>query len=278
LARSRAGWLLRAPDSADFFVADDLLTVTVSSLPGVDPGTIEHLLIDHVLPRLLAHQGALMLHASAVEIGPGVALFLGESGRGKSTLATMLQAQGHRVLSDDCVLVNANGSAITVLPAYSSLRLLPDVLEHFHPAGASTGLLAGYGRKRGLPVLRPRLPLNGLPVTAMYVLEEATPTGSECRVERLSPSRRAIELTKGAYRLDPTDLRGAGNLLAEAARVARAVPAFSLHYPRDLAALPAFAECVSDHAGGEALANGALAQSLAMCVPPDDEVTRLARG
>jgi hypothetical protein len=55
----------------------------------------------------LAHDGALLLHASAVIVDAGAVLFIGHSGAGKSTTAALWRrhARGARVLSDDRVVV-----------------------------------------------------------------------------------------------------------------------------------------------------------------------------
>ncbi len=67
----------------------DRILRTCALLAGRDltPATLQHLLFDQILPRLIAHAGRLVLHASAVGASAGAILFLGGTGQGKSTLA-----------------------------------------------------------------------------------------------------------------------------------------------------------------------------------------------
>src|SRR5512146_482892 len=73
-----------------------------------DPEHIAHLLVDHVVPRIVALRGDLMLHASGA-VGPSgrAYLFLGQAGAGKSTIATQLALRRWALLDDDGVRVVA---------------------------------------------------------------------------------------------------------------------------------------------------------------------------
>lgn len=271
LARHRGGWLLRVPDLADFLIADDCRTLRVRAIAALDPDTLEHLLLEQVLPRVLAQQGGLMLHAGGVAIDGRVALFIGESGRGKSTWSAVLQRQGHPVLSDDCVLVRDRGRSIRAVPTYPGLRLLPDMVERLYPNSPNLGRLAGYSDKRRLPVHHAAMPPEGLEVAAIYLLEGPAPEQANSTIETLSPSRSCIELTRNTFKLDPTDLRRNTELLARTATVAQRVPAFSLHYPRNVAALPAFAGRVAAHVGQQPRPGMNASPARAQCAPGRQE-------
>jgi hypothetical protein len=56
---------------------------------------------EYLTARLLAHRGAVILHASAVEEASGAYVFVGHSGAGKSTISQIAEGNGARVLSDD---------------------------------------------------------------------------------------------------------------------------------------------------------------------------------
>jgi hypothetical protein len=64
---------------------------------------------------LAFEQGGLLLHAAAVVYAERVALFLGHSGRGKTTLSRLSRAAGHRVLNDDLVLLLPAGDGWNVV-------------------------------------------------------------------------------------------------------------------------------------------------------------------
>jgi hypothetical protein len=120
------GFLVRFPDFADFFVSSDGERVVCRALPETTDPDIEHLFLNQVRPLALGLSGSLVFHASAVEIDGAAVCFVGASGRGKSTLAASFGLAGHRVLSDDALIVDYGPSAPTVRPSTPSLRLWPD--------------------------------------------------------------------------------------------------------------------------------------------------------
>jgi hypothetical protein len=79
------------------------------------------------------------LHASAVLIGDRLALFVGPSLSGKSTLALQLLARGHRLFADDRLLVGPLGEPKTETPAAfgMALGLTPRVRCPPHPAAGA---------------------------------------------------------------------------------------------------------------------------------------------
>ncbi|MDX9982485.1 MAG: hypothetical protein RBU25_20865, partial [Lentisphaeria bacterium] len=94
LARSAFGFLLRFPDRTDFLVSEDGLNIRCRPAADATPDTIEHYYWDQVLPRVMSHQGHVMVHASAVAIDHRAVAFIGETGYGKSTLAAAFGRQG----------------------------------------------------------------------------------------------------------------------------------------------------------------------------------------
>src|SRR5262245_7445645 len=94
---------------------------------GVSDAALRHLLLDHVLPRVLCLRGLLVLHASALRAPDGRAVaFLGASGAGKSTLAASLVAAGWRLLADDALVIEDGEDGPTAVPTYPGVRLWPD--------------------------------------------------------------------------------------------------------------------------------------------------------
>jgi len=243
LAAFGDGWLLRVPDLADFIIAKDLSSIRVQPLTAMDAATMEHLVLDQVIPRILGQRGEIMLHASAVEIEEnGVVLFVGASGQGKSTWAATLHQLGHNVLSDDCVLLRSRGKSITALATYPSLRLMPDSVDHFSAGIDELQPMADYSSKRRMPLPSANGEQKEFTVTALFLLEaHAEESGS---IRPVSPRHAFIELARNTFRLDATDTRLAAALVPGIALVAERVPAFALRPPSGLSALREFAESV----------------------------------
>jgi len=86
------------------------------------PDVEEHLLLDHVLPLVLACRGAVVLHGGVVGTqGQGVVI-VGPSGVGKSTLTAYLAQRGWTIGGDDAAMLRP-GHPPTAEPTYSTIRL-----------------------------------------------------------------------------------------------------------------------------------------------------------
>ena len=118
-------YLLCFLDLADFIIAGNC--VTCHPQPDCRQDSLRQLLLDQVIPRLWAHKGHLVLHASAVRLPDNrVIAFLGESGWGKSTLAAPLQARGSTLVSDDSINLKATADGVQLILSYTGLCLNED--------------------------------------------------------------------------------------------------------------------------------------------------------
>lgn len=227
VARRDDGYLLRFPRLCDFHLDPGAGAIHVMRRAGIEDHTLEHLLVDQALPRLLAHQGKLIAHASALVVHGRTALFLGSSGAGKSTLAALMQRAGHQILSDDCTLLRLQGSAVTALPTYPSLRLFPDSLEHAVPTGTPSTAMARYSDKRRVHVHDAgEIPQQ---VHAMYLLD-GNSSRSALSIEARRPAAACLDLIRHSFQLDVTNRKRSAALLPYCGEVARKVPAFTLSY------------------------------------------------
>ena len=211
---------------------DKLLLLERSLDPGVPPSTRQHFLADQVLPRILGHQGSLVLHAGAVRIGEEAILLLGKSGSGKSSLAASFEREGYALLGDDALVVSWHGQIAHARAVYPSLRLFPDSIHALFSEGVPTASVAHY-----TPKLRVSVPLkdqgesSALPIRAIFVLEAPSPN-SEIAVNRKSIADACMSFVESSFVLDPTDKSRAPARLHDASALAREVPAFDLCYPR----------------------------------------------
>lgn len=85
-------------------------------------GGWQRVLCSRVLPLVALANGHEAIHAGAVESAAGVVAIAGPSGAGKSTLTAALVERGHRLFSDD-VLVLAAGEEVLAHPGGSCLTL-----------------------------------------------------------------------------------------------------------------------------------------------------------
>jgi hypothetical protein len=110
--------------------------VTFYRAPATPIGLISILITGSIIAYLLSATGRLVLHASAVEVNGEALAFIGQSGQGKTTMATLLCAEGHALVSDDLLPVDIRGDQVMCVPAGRELRVREKVealLERFDP-------------------------------------------------------------------------------------------------------------------------------------------------
>ena len=97
--------------------------VTFYRIPTAPPDLIAILIAGSVAAYLLSAEGRLVLHASAVEVDGKALAFVGQSGQGKTTMATLLCAAGYPFVADDLLPVERSGNEVTCVPVGTELRV-----------------------------------------------------------------------------------------------------------------------------------------------------------
>lgn len=207
----------------------------VAAHSDADQATIDHLLDDHVAPRIIAADGTLVLHGSATLIGSHIAVFLGLTGSGKSTLAASLHAEGYTLMGDDAVVIEDDAGTITGEAVYPSLRLYDESMAEVLAADLPTTAMAFYSDKRHVRLAgiggtgSGRYPLGGI-----FVLAEGE---AGVALDRYAPAEGCMALLENSFALDPADGVMAAQRMGIAAQVAAAVPCYELAYPYDFGLL-----------------------------------------
>jgi hypothetical protein len=256
LARLEKDFLLRFPSLADFVVSNDGSHISAWPATGNDEETLRHLLLDQVMPRLLSHQGHLVLHASAINVNGRAIAFVGETGRGKSTLAASFHLSGYPLLTDDGLLIKEEGNNIKALPCYPGLRLWRESFAALFNESPPQKAMASYSSKN-----RVRLHQNNknepVELAALFVLEKSAVEADTAaiRVSPLSARDACMELVRNSFQLDVSNYKQVTSLFAAASSVAEHLPVFSLTYPRDFSILPALHEAVLEQQNNPVIAS-----------------------
>jgi hypothetical protein len=174
--------------------------IIVEPLQGADASnaTLEAYLFGPAFGALFHQRGDLPLHASAIEVGDGCVIFLGQTGSGKSTMAAAFAERGHRVLSDDvCRISFENGQAPVVNPGLPHMKILDDAADQLGLTAAHLPLEDPQSPKRRL-ALGARFCEAGLRLKRAYVLEPSDNPG--VRIETVEGVAKAILLLNYTYR------------------------------------------------------------------------------
>lgn len=204
--------------------------VEVRMVEGVPDAMAGVLVSGTVLAYLLMLRGAPVLHASAVDVGGRAVGFVGASGMGKSTLATLMCRDGGRLVTDDVLRLSPGpdgrlGCALG--PTEVRLR------------EAASGLAGGWteAAARARPTPDDRLALSvrpatreGVPLTALLI-PRPDRTGNELRLVRVPPLAAVMSLLSFPRILGVRDERLVADQFIQMTDIARTVPVYLADVP-----------------------------------------------
>jgi hypothetical protein len=174
---------LRFRDCGEFVISADLTNVEVRRAPTERAPWLPILMAGTAGAFLLTLRGHTVLHSSAVAIDGHALAFIGQSGRGKSTLATVMCLDGAQVVTDDVLTVHP-GDPVTCRGGATELRLRDSAapLAEDQPEGVKRDT-----EDDRLALTLDAAPLEPLPLSAIVV---PAPSRSATTVEfrRLDPS------------------------------------------------------------------------------------------
>ena len=166
--------------------------------PALPEGLAGFALLGPVMATLLHVRGNLVLHGSALLVDGKAALFLGDKGAGKPTMAGAMINAGYPLITDDVIAVAHNGDAVpAALPSYPTLKLSDAALGAMDPGAFSIlPSVDGIAKKRALP----RLPLAEapVPIARIYILRRGEP-GAPAAVALLSAGEALSALLANSY-------------------------------------------------------------------------------
>jgi hypothetical protein len=210
-----------------------------------EPGEAFHTyLLGQALSFALIKQGFDPLHATAVTIDGVAIAFLGESGYGKSGLAGAFLKAGHRLLTDDLLVLETGPDGFVAQPGPPRIKLFPRMARHSFGAAGRGTRIAKTTPKLVIPLGDRHAPRTAAPVKALYALVAPGRLDGRVVIRRLSKRQACFSLLRNAFNTALTDPERLGRQFEFASSVAAAVPIKLLAYPRTLAALPAVREAI----------------------------------
>jgi len=247
-AKLGAMYLLQFPELANFVVSIDAHTISCYPQEDIPWPTVRHLLLNQVIPIVLAHLGKTVLHASACAMPRGVVAFMGASGTGKSTLSASLGLRGYPVVTDDCLLIEEHDGVIMSYTSYPGSRLWPESVAALLAEDPQLQPLAYYTDKRRLVYKQSPLSSPNL-LSSVYILTQPEKTTQTAEVEiiPLAASEAFLECIKHTFQLDITDRARLEGSFRQFEHLVKSVPFFRLTYRHDFALLPTLHNVIENH-------------------------------
>jgi len=249
-AKTDGGYLLRFNELADFTIDRIGTEIVCIPKPGIPEDTIQHLLLDQVIPLVINLRGGEALHASAILTPHGVVAFAGPAGSGKSTITGSLLKMGYPFVSDDCLPLRQKNQNILAIPAYPGLRLWKDSHAHLFGENGNKKSVAHYTSKLRVDIEeRPEsCSPDPKPFVRLYDIINSPETDetSDITIEKLSALDSLMVLIRCTFRLDITDQEMLARQFHFLKWLAKRVSVRQLTFPRNFNLLPAVREAIAN--------------------------------
>ncbi|HEY9826171.1 MAG TPA: hypothetical protein V6D19_12030 [Stenomitos sp.] len=217
--------------------------IVIDAPSDTDPQFLRGYILGAAMGVILRQRGLLVVHASCVAKDDIAIAFLGGSGWGKSTLASAFHAHGYRLVTDDVMAIQLNGSAPLVIPSFPEVRLLPDAAAAMGSPSSRTSLLYSLSHKQ---IQRLDRQFEACPVTLKqcYVLRIGECNG----IEPLSRPQAFTELIQHSRATKTlADPNFQIQHFRQCSQLANAVPMAYLKRPRSLDQLPQLVAFIEAH-------------------------------
>ena len=190
-------FLLKVPGVAKFLVNHGN-EIVIDKHNSADDHDIALFTINTPIGALLYQRGYLPLHASAIAINGGCAIFTGISGAGKSTIFASFHEHGYHVLADEVCAISLSTNGVPyVQPGVAYTYLWRDVLDHFGKDVSKLIHRNNNPEKYKLHI-EERFCQEALPLRRIYVLTTKNTLGIE--IEEIQGKDKFLPIKQNAYR------------------------------------------------------------------------------
>ncbi|MCF4009298.1 hypothetical protein [Rheinheimera sp. UJ63] len=175
----------------------------------------------------------LPLHGASVSTGKGAILFLGASGRGKSTLALAAANAGWKVFTDDVISLHGNQgqSPIKVYPSHRRFKAQCDTAVKLGLLPDTRYTTAPGTEKHPCYIPIQMISQNPEPIKAIYLLQQPN-ANHNYALQQLAPHFAIDALSKHCYRPGLIKLlKKQQQLFSQSVQLAKQAPLYKLWLP-----------------------------------------------
>lgn len=202
-------------------------------------------LLGQALSFALVKSGFEPLHATAVAVEDRTVAFLGDCGFGKSTLAAAFLQAGHRLLTDDLLLLRTTTRGILAYLGPARIKLFPEMASKFPGEASNCVPLNPKTQKLIIPLDSNQMCAEAALLATIYVLappDEAA--GTDVRIVPMSQREAFVMLLGSAFNYVITDRDRLLRQFVASQTLVNATIVRRLCYPRSLEFLPLVREAI----------------------------------
>jgi|HubBroStandDraft_6_1064221.scaffolds.fasta_scaffold397528_1 hypothetical protein len=230
----------------DILVSPDGRTMACHCYPKTSSEPFNVYLLTLALSFALVKCGLEPLHGTAVAIDGKAAVFLGDCGLGKSTLAAAFLRAGYRLLTDDLLVLRKVSADLFAYPGSPRIKLFPEMASKFLGDSGRGVPMNPLTRKLIIPLTGSQVCTHVLPVGAIYALAPASEVcGTKIDIAAMNQRQAFLTLLASTFNraiLDSTRLR---RQFEATQALANTLAVKVLSYPRSLDYLPAVLDAVA---------------------------------
>jgi hypothetical protein len=218
----------------EFIVAADGRRIACRRLEGSVDESFQVYMLGQALSFALVKQGFEPLHATVVVVDDQAVAFLGDHAFGKSSLAASFLENGHRLLTDDLLILQESSGGILAYPGPPRIKLFSRIAGRFLGQTSNRVPMNAETDKLIVPIDEHQRCARPAALKAIYSL--AAPREA-CRsprvsIESLTPREAFVELVKGTFNRRLVGPQRLARQFAEMSSLAGRVAVRKLTYPR----------------------------------------------
>jgi hypothetical protein len=167
-------------------------------------------------------------------------VLLGNSGLGKSSLAACFLDAGHRLLTDDLLILRPTSQGVMAYPGPPRIKLFPKLACRFRHETASGVAMNIDSKKLILPLHHTQSFRSPVPLRGIYALlpPRSTARKHAVHISVLPPREGFIALVKNTFNYRIVGPARLERQFEAAIRVVSVTPVKKVSYPRILSRLP----------------------------------------
>jgi hypothetical protein len=221
----------------EFLVAPDARRIHARALEHADDEALLAYLLVDALSFSMVRLGWEPLHATAVATGHGTIGLIGESGYGKSTLGAILLHSGGRLLTDDMLILVAEGGTYRAQPGPPRIKLYREIASRTLGAGCHGVPMNAVTKKLIIPLDETRTARQPSPLDAIYLIEPERDGQSSQHpaIQRLSPAEALPRILAATAAHFPSDRDRLARQFAFITGLVQRVPVSTIAYRRNTA-------------------------------------------